>query len=96
MIVENRLPPGTGPSDESNREDGGASTQRRGSALDLFLHNPEEAARAYPDLTDSLRDFMAVSTNPYADAVDSRMPRAGSEQLFDEWNRAAAWSRDKR
>jgi hypothetical protein len=38
---------------------------------------------------------MAVSTNPYADAFDSNKPRTGSEQLFDEWNRAAAWSRDK-
>ena len=93
--MENILQPGTGTPDESNRDPDREAPMRRGDALELFLRNPEEAAKTFPDLTDSLRDFLAVSTNPYADIIDNRMPRPGSEQLFDDWNRAADWSRDK-
>jgi len=64
---------------------------RRRHALSIFLHDPDEAAKSFPDLLESLRIFLTFSTNPFADIADDCTPKLGSEELFDEWHRAVEW-----
>ena len=68
---------------------------RRRRALEMFLQDPEEAVKAFPDLLDSLGIFLTYSTNPFANSSDSRVATTGSEQLFDEWDKAVAWFAEK-
>jgi len=65
---------------------------RRGDAWDMFVSNPQHAAKEFPDLVRDVSTFLRSSSNPYANANDGSTAREGSELQFDEWNRAQQWA----
>jgi hypothetical protein len=57
----------------------------------MFIIDPAEAIRQFPDLRDELITFFSLSTNPNINST-THLPQNGREADFAQWDIAQEWA----